>query len=66
MKNSNDTIGNRSRDLPVCSAVPQSLRHQRAPCILIVYTTYNYPTMQRMQQCTVYILYFTAELLHMS
>ena len=23
MKNSNDTIGNRSRDLPVCSAVPQ-------------------------------------------
>jgi hypothetical protein len=26
MKNSNDTIGNRSRDLPVCSAVPQPLR----------------------------------------
>jgi len=23
MKNSNDTIGNRSRDLPACSAVPQ-------------------------------------------
>jgi hypothetical protein len=23
MKNSNDTIGNRARDLPVCSAVPQ-------------------------------------------
>jgi hypothetical protein len=32
MKNSNETIGNRSRDLPVCSAVPQPLRHQqRAP-----------------------------------
>jgi hypothetical protein len=28
MKNSNDTIGNRSRDLPVCSAVPQPLRHR--------------------------------------
>jgi hypothetical protein len=27
MKNSNNTIGNRSRDLPVCSAVPQPLRH---------------------------------------
>jgi hypothetical protein len=27
IKNSNDTIGNRSRDLPVCSTVPQSLRH---------------------------------------
>jgi hypothetical protein len=28
MKNSNDNIGNRSRDLPVCSAVPQPLRHR--------------------------------------
>jgi hypothetical protein len=27
MKNS-DTIGNRSRDLPVCSAMPQPLRHR--------------------------------------
>jgi hypothetical protein len=34
MENSNDTIGNRSRDLPVCSAVPQPLRHwQRAPSV---------------------------------
>jgi hypothetical protein len=32
MKNSSDTIGNRTRDRPVCSAVPQSVRHQqRAP-----------------------------------
>jgi hypothetical protein len=30
MKNSNDTIGNQSRDLPVCNAVPQPL-HQRVP-----------------------------------
>jgi hypothetical protein len=28
MKNSNDTIWNRSRDLSVCSAVPQPLRHR--------------------------------------
>jgi hypothetical protein len=28
MKNSSDIIGNRSRDLPVCSAVPQPLRHR--------------------------------------
>jgi hypothetical protein len=27
MKNDHDTIGNRSRDLAVCSAVPQPLRH---------------------------------------
>jgi hypothetical protein len=31
MKNSNDTIGNRSRDLLACSAVPQPLRHQVPP-----------------------------------
>jgi len=30
MKNSNDTIGNRTRDLPVCSAVPQPTAPQRA------------------------------------
>jgi hypothetical protein len=29
MKNSNETIGNRSRDLPVCNAVPQPLCHRR-------------------------------------
>jgi hypothetical protein len=28
MKNSNDIIGNRSRNLPGCSAVPQPLRHR--------------------------------------
>ena len=27
LKNSNDTIGNRTRDLPVCSLVPYPLRH---------------------------------------
>jgi hypothetical protein len=30
MKNSSDTIGNRSHDLPVCSTVPQPLRHRQA------------------------------------
>jgi hypothetical protein len=28
MKDSNDTIGIRSHDLPVCSAMPQPLRHR--------------------------------------
>jgi hypothetical protein len=31
MKNSNDTIGNRTRNLPVCSAVPQPTAPLRAP-----------------------------------
>jgi hypothetical protein len=31
MKNSNDTIGNRSRDFPFGSAVPQPLRHHVPP-----------------------------------
>ena len=30
MKNSNDTIGNRTRDLPTCSAVPQPTALPRA------------------------------------
>ena len=30
MENSNDTIGNRIRDLPVCSAVPQPTAPPRA------------------------------------
>jgi len=31
MKNSNDTIGNRTRDIPACSAVPQPTAPPRAP-----------------------------------
>jgi hypothetical protein len=31
MKNSNDTIGNRNRDLPDCSAVPQPTAQPRTP-----------------------------------
>ena len=31
MKNFNDTIGNRTRDLPACSAVPQQTAPPRAP-----------------------------------
>ena len=31
MKNSNDTIGNRTRDLPACSAEPQPTAPPRAP-----------------------------------
>ena len=34
MKNSNYTIGNRTRDLPACSAVPQPTGPPRAPHIL--------------------------------
>jgi len=31
MKNSNNTIGNRTRDLPACSSVPQPMRHRVPP-----------------------------------
>jgi len=33
LKNSNDTIGNRTHDLPACSAVPQPTAPPRAPCV---------------------------------
>ena len=35
MKNSNDTIGNRTRALPACSAVPQPTAPPRAPLLLV-------------------------------
>ena len=41
MKNSNDTIGNRTRDLPVCRAVPQKTAPPRASQILHQYATNN-------------------------
>jgi len=31
MKNSNNTIGNRNRDLPVCTTMPQPTATLRAP-----------------------------------
>ena len=31
MKSSNDPIGNRTRDLPVCSAVPETTESPRVP-----------------------------------
>jgi len=38
MTNSNDTSGNRNRDLPACSAVPNALRH-RVPPLTYVFNT---------------------------
>ena len=36
MKNSNDTIGNRTRDLPACSAVPQPTAPPRAQTLYLL------------------------------
>jgi hypothetical protein len=36
MKNSSDTIGNRTRDLPTCSAVPQPMAPPRAGGVLFI------------------------------
>jgi hypothetical protein len=47
MKNSSDTIGNRIRDLPACSAEPQSTAPPRTPALInkamrAIRTLYNY------------------------
>jgi hypothetical protein len=49
MKNSNDTIGNRTRDLPACSAVPQSTAPPRAPPVRepFVFGIYCFPVLKR-------------------
>ena len=36
MKNSNDTIGNLTRDLPACGAVPQPTAPPRAPTLTVM------------------------------
>ena len=41
MKNSNDTIRNRTRDLPGCSAVPQLTAALRATMVCEIHTSLN-------------------------
>jgi hypothetical protein len=43
MKNSNDTIGNRTRDLPACSAVPQPTTPPCAPMVNVGRSSYIVP-----------------------
>ena len=45
MKNSNDTIGDRTRDLPACSAVPQPTAPPRAiyQRVAVTYSNDYYP-----------------------
>ena len=44
MKTSNDTIGNRTRNLSACSAVPQPTALARAPKIIVVNVIINRAT----------------------
>jgi hypothetical protein len=44
MKNSNDTIGNRTRDVPACSAVPQPTAPPRASLYRMSSLKWNSPT----------------------
>jgi hypothetical protein len=54
MKNLNDSIGNRTRDLPACSAVPQLPAPPRAPTHfkqeIINFTEFFYSTQQESLQ----------------
>jgi hypothetical protein len=55
MKNSIDTIGNRSRDLPVCSALPQPLRHSVPPKTQINLLIYWFLCARTVKSSTCYI-----------
>jgi hypothetical protein len=60
MKNSNDTIGNRSRDLTVCSTLPQPLRH-RVPLrrlVLLCFPVFNVIRLPRFT--AVYVMFFVS------
>jgi hypothetical protein len=51
MKNSNDTIGSRNRDLPTCGAVPQPTALLRAP---MCYITFQKSQLGYFEKCTQY------------
>jgi hypothetical protein len=53
MKNSNDTIGNRIRDLPVCSTVPQPTAPPRAPVVFLILKIKWFYTIETQQQHTI-------------
>ena len=43
MKNSNDTIGSRTRDLLACSAVPQPIAPPQSPCGWVLMVNGSFP-----------------------
>jgi hypothetical protein len=56
MKNSNDAIENRTRDLPACSAVPQPTAPPRAPQSAVPYLRFrrkNYIQIKKLEQMSV-------------
>ena len=56
LKNSSDTIGSRTRDLLVCSVVPETLRHRAPPCTS---TTTGYLASFSCRLCVYSFLLFT-------
>jgi hypothetical protein len=50
MKNSSDTIGNRIRDLPTCSAVPQPIALPRAPDFAVTYINIRKKPLSRLRR----------------
>jgi hypothetical protein len=57
MKNSNDTIGDRSRYFPVSNEVPQTLRHQQhAPHSCLYFIFFNYSTILSVQRVNVWLM----------
>jgi hypothetical protein len=54
MKNSNDTIGNRTGNLPACSAVPRQTALPRAPITDVRNSNIKIVTTQNARTCTIY------------
>jgi hypothetical protein len=56
MKNSDDTIGNRTRDLPVCSAVPQPTALPRISDLLLEASQFQHH-IKLYSKCSILIIY---------
>ena len=57
MKNPSDTIGNRTRDLPTCNAVPQPTALSRTPSILFKMTNISLKFCLLLGNINQYIIY---------
>jgi len=56
MKNPKDTIGNRTRDLPACSAVPQPTAPPRVPQYYTRFIKYLYRVVQEVLELVCLLL----------
>jgi hypothetical protein len=58
VKNSSDNIGNRARDLPACSAVPQPTAPPRTPLLYVIQFNFSFISVYVLQNTCIYAIHY--------